>query len=230
MNYQVLLVLGSVNSDPSRALTFMTTSFVRDLKNADNLLNAPLLRGGRVTKEDIINGYKYSQAQRFSTLKEMYKNIDAARTLGVSNAVLNRKIKRKGVKKEVFDQLMRGKFTPTRPSDFFIERLGEITRDLNKLEGVQVRNPYFEAIKDINKIVAENRNTSLSDGEVKFFEDSEPPVIEQEPRITTPNLTSPASVDPAVVQSQNVGSTLPANFASLPTADRAKIIEDFLRS
>ena len=85
-------------------------------------------------------------------------------------------------------------------------------------------------IKDINKIVPENRNTSLSDGEVKFFEDAEPPVIEQEPRITTPNLTSPASVDPAVVQSQNVGSTLPANFASLPTADRAKIIEDFLRS
>jgi hypothetical protein len=220
----------SVNSDPSRALTFMTTSFVRDLKNADNLLSAPLLRGGRVTKEDIINGYKYSQAKRFSTLKEMYKNIDAARTLGISNAVLNRKVKRKGVKEEVFDQLMRGKFTPTRPNDFFITRLGEITRDLNKLEGVQVRNPYFDAIKDINKIVAENRNTSLSDGEVKFFEDAEPPVIEQEPRITTPNLTSPASVDPAVVQSQNVGSTLPANFASLPTADRAKIIEDFLRS
>jgi len=220
----------SINSDPSRALTFMTTSFVRDLKNADNLLSAPLLRGGRVTKEDIINGYKYSQARRFSVLKDMYKNIDAARTLGVSNAVLNRKIKRKGVKKEVFDQLMRGKFTPTRPSDFFIKRLGEITRDLNKLEGVQVRNPYFEAIKDINKIVAENRNTSLSDGEVKFFEDAEPPVIEQEPRITTPNLTSPASVNPAVVQSQNVSSTLPANFASLPTAQRAKLIEDFLRS
>ena len=57
-----------------------------------------------------------------------------------------------------------------------------------------------------------------------------PPVIEQEPRITTPNLTSPASVNPAVVQSQNVSSTLPANFASLPTAQRAKLIEDFLRS
>ena len=225
-----LLGFRSVNSDPSRALTFMTTSFVRDLKNADNLFTAPLLRGGRVNKEDIINGYKYSQAQRFLTLKEMYKNIDAARTLGVSNSILNRKIKRKGVKKEVFDQLMRGKFTPTRPSEFFVKRLGEINRDLNKLEGTQVRNPYFEAIKDLNKIVAENRNTSLTDGEIKFFEDSEPPVMQQEPRITTPALTSPASVSPQVVQSQNVSSTVPANFASLPTADRAKIIEDFLRS
>ena len=218
----------SINSDPSRALTFMTTSFVRDLKNAENLFTAPLLRGGRVTKEDIINGYKYSQAQRFSVLKDMYKNIDAARTLGVSNSMLNRKIKRKGVKKEVFDQLMRGKFTPTRPSDFFIKRLGKITRDLNRLEGTQVRNPYFEAIKDINKIVSENRNTSLSDGEVKFFEDVEAPVIEQEPRITTPNLNVPSGTI-VTNQSQNVSSTLPANFASLPTAERSKIIEEFFR-
>jgi hypothetical protein len=161
----------------------------------------------------------------------MYKNIDAARTLGVSNAVLNRKIKRKGIKKEVFDQLMRGKFTPTRPSDFFINRLGEITRDLNKLEGIQVRNPYFEAIKDINKIVSENRNTSLSDGEVKFFEDAEQPVIEQGPRITTPPLNT-SSVSPNIVNAsgQNTSSTLPQNFANLPTAERAKIIEDFFRT
>ena len=220
----------SINSDPSRALTFMTTSFVRDLKNAENLFTAPLLRGGRVTKEDIINGYKYSQAQRFAVLKDMYKNIDAARTLGVSNSILNRKIKRKGVKKEVFDQLMRGKFTPTRPSDFFIKRLGEITRDLNRLEGTQVRNPYFEAISDINKIVSENRNTSLSDGEVKFFEDIQLPVVDQEPRITTPNLSA-SSISPNIIsaQGQNVSSTLPANFASLPTAERSKIIEEFFR-
>ena len=62
------------------------------------------------------------------------------------------------------------------------------------------------------------------------FEIPEPQITGQESRITTPNLTSPASVNPAVVQSQNVSSTLPANFASLPTAQRAKLIEDFLRS
>ena len=181
----------SVTSDPAKALTFMTTDFVRDLKGADNLFTAPLLRGGRVTKKDIINSYKYSQAQRFSILKDMYKNIDAARTLGVSNSVINRKVKRRGVRKDVFDQLMRGKFTPTRPSDFFIKRLAEINRDLNKKEGVQIRNPYLEALPELNKIVLDNRNTSLLDDEIKFYEDLEPPVIQQESRITTPNLNVP---------------------------------------
>ena len=221
----------SINSDPQRALTFMTTDFLKDLKGADNLFTAPLLRGGRVNKEDVINAYKYSQSKRFSVLKNMYKNIDAARTLGVSNGVITRKVKRKGLKKDVFNQLMRGQFTPTRPSDFFVTRMAEINRELNKLEGTRLRSPYLEAIQDINKLIRENRNVSLSDGQVSFYEDGiKPPVIEQEPRITTPNLTSPASVNPAVVQSQNVSSTLPANFASLPTAQRAKIIEDFLRS
>ena len=82
-----------------------------------------------------------------------------------------------------------------------------------------------------NKIVAENRNTSLSDGEVKFFEDAESPVIQQESRIITPPLnTSPVSPNIVNAQGKNVSSTLPANFASLPTADRAKIIEEFFRS
>ena len=217
----------SVTSDPAKALTFMTTAFVRDLKGADNLFTAPLLRGGRVTKKDIINSYKYSQAQRFSILKDMYKNIDAARTLGVSNSVINRKVKRRGVKKEVFDQLMKGKFTPTRPSDFFIKRLSEINRDLNQKEGVQVPNPYLEALPELNKILLDNRNTNLLDDEIKFYEDPEPPVIQQEPRITAPPLNT-VNISPNVVgaQGQNVGLSLPPNFANLSTAEKLKTLSD----
>ena len=160
----------TINSNPERALTFMTTRFLDDLRKSNNLFTAPLLRGGRVSREDIINAYKYSQSRRFAALKDMYKNIKAARTLGVSNYILEKKIKRKGLKKDVFNQLMRGIFSPTRPSEFFITRTSEINRDLNKKEGVNIRNPYFEAISDINRIISENRNVSLSDGEVKFYE------------------------------------------------------------
>ncbi len=220
----------SITSDPAKALTFMTTSFVRDLKNADNLFTAPLLRGGRVTREDIINSYKYSQAQRFSTLKDMYKNIEAAKTLGVSNSVISRRVKRRGVRKDVFNQLMQGKFTPTRPSDFFIKRLAEINRDLNKLEGTQVRSPYFEALPELNKIILDNRNLSLKEDNVKFFESVEP-VTQQETSIQTPPVVT-APVNPTIISqtSPQTGSTLPPNFANLPTAERNKIIEEFLRS
>ena len=217
----------SITSDPARALTFMTTDFVRGLKNADNLFTAPLLRGGRVTSQDIINSYKYSQAQRYAILKEMYKNIDAAKTLGLSNSVITRKVKRRGVRKDVFSQLMRGKFTPTRPSDFFIRRTGEINRELNKLEGTNLPSPYFEALPEINKIISDNRNLNFLEDEIKFFEDPEPPITQQESRITTPQINTPP-VNPNILATgaQNISSTLPANFANLSTADKLKALQD----
>ena len=62
------------------------------------------------------------------------------------------------------------------------------------------------------------------------FEIPEPQVTGQQTQIITPPLTSPASINTQMIQAQNTGSTLPANFASLPTAERNKIIEEFLRS
>ena len=77
--------------------------YMLDLSFRPNL--PPLLRGGRVDKKDIINSYKYSQAQRFATLKDMYKNIDAARKLGISNAKIANKVKRKGLKTDLINNI-----------------------------------------------------------------------------------------------------------------------------
>jgi hypothetical protein len=217
----------SINSDPEKALTFMTTRFLRDLRSSDNLFTAPLLRGGRVSKEDIINAYKYSQAQKFATLKDMYKNIEAARTLGVSNAKITNKVKRKGLKKEVFEQLMRGKYTPTRPNDFFITRIAEINRDLNKKEDINLRNPYLEAISDLNNIIRDNRNVSLSDGEIKFFEDIEP--VEVAPISALQSNTNPvvrSNIEPSNVQlaASGMNQALTKPFNQLSSIEKEQIL------
>jgi len=190
-----------IQSDPEKALTFMTTSFLSDLRQSNNLFTAPLLRGGRVSREDILDAYKYSESRRFVALKEMYKNIDAARTLGVSNIVIERKVKRKGLRKDIFEDLMRGKYTPNKPSEFFVNRISEINNDLNTKEGVSVPNPYFQAFSGINKIISENRNIDLIDGEVNFFEE-EKPVISSDVQIQTPPLGSTPTPDPDIVQTQ----------------------------
>ena len=68
-----------ITADPTKALTYMTTRFGSDLKKDTNLFIGPLLKGGRVDAEDIINKYKYSESRKFNTMKEMYANIEAAR-------------------------------------------------------------------------------------------------------------------------------------------------------
>ena len=138
----------------------------------------------------------------------MYKNIDAARTLGISNAKITNKVKRKGLKKEVFEQLMRGKYTPSRPNDFFIKRIAEINRDLNKKEGINLRNPYLEAMSDINKLIRDNRNTSLSDGEIKFYEEPKTPIIQETPQIFQKPLPATPFVNANAIQDMRVNTNV----------------------
>ena len=221
----------SIQSDPERSLKYMTTRFGSKLKKDDNLFIAPLLRGGRVSPQDILNAYKYSESRRFATLKEMYQDIEAARTLGMSNSKIRREIqKRKGIKKTVVNDLLKGVYTPKEPSDFFIDRMRKINRDLNEKEGLDTPNPFTIARPFIRKIIVENRRTNLLEDNPVFpsFEIPEPQVTGQQTQITTPNLNVPSGTI-VTNESQNVSSTLPANFASLPTAERSKIIEEFFR-
>ena len=161
----------------------------------------------------------------------MYLDIEAAKQLGVSNAQIRSKVKRKGISEKVFKDLIKGRYTPKKPSDFFKRRINQINRNLNIETGESLVNPYIEARPFINEIIRQNRRIDLKTGELNIPDFDEPEeTIDPLGTITTPPLTSPASINTQVVQSQNVGSTLPANFASLPTAQRAKIIEDFLRS
>ena len=159
----------SQRSDPERALIYMTTRFNNELKKDQNLFTAPLLRGGRVTPEDVITAYKYSESRRFGTLKDMYLNIDAAKTLGVPDFKIRNKIKRKGLSKDIVSDLMLGVYNPKKPSDFFKKRIAEITRDLNQKEGVYLPNPYIESNREILNIINSNRRLSLLEDTPSFF-------------------------------------------------------------
>ena len=219
---------GIKQSDPERSLVYKTSEFGSNLKKSENLFTAPLLRGGRVSPEDILNGYQYSEQARFQVLKKMAKNIDAMRELGMPDYKIKRELrKRKGISKKIISDLMLGVYTPKRPSDFFVKRTGEINRDLNSKEGINVPNPYIKALPALNRIINRNRRKDLL-GENLNMSDFIFSNIQQ-PRITTPNLNVPTGTIVSS-QPQNVVSTATGYNASLPTAERAKIIEEFLRS
>ena len=102
-------------------MIYKSTNFGKNLKGAENLFTGPLLKGGRVSPEKILNTYKYSEQRRFEVLKEMYQDIEAARTLGMSNNQIKAKVKRRGISEKVFKDLMRGQYNPKKPSNFFIQ-------------------------------------------------------------------------------------------------------------
>ena len=150
-----------VQVNPEKGLIYMTTRFSKRYKNANNLFNSSLLRGGRVSPETLLDTYQYSESRKLAEMKDMYQNILAARELGVPEYIIRSKVTRKGISKDVFNELNRGVYTPKRPNQFFVDRMNEITRDLNSKEAVDKPNPYFEALPTINEFINANRNINV---------------------------------------------------------------------
>ncbi len=160
-----------INSDPENSMKYMISDFTKRLTNDRNLFQSPLIKGGRVSPNDILNRYKYSEAKRFATMKDMYRDIEAARTLGMSESKIRRMLyARKGLDRDVAKDVLKGLYEPKKPSTFFKKRMAEINRDLNEKEGVDIENPYQLAKPFIREIIRSNRNISLMDDYIKIPE------------------------------------------------------------
>ena len=225
-----LLGYRPLSVDPEKALKFKTSILNKKLRQDRALFTSPLLRGGRITANDIVETYKYSEARRFYNLKEAYKDINAARELGMSDAQIETELRsRPGLKREIIRNLMDGIFTPQEPTKFFKQRVTEINEELNRNEGRSLPNPYNQAERIIDRIISKNYKINLSD-ESKSLTDidvPQPSIFQQESRITTPPLNT-ANISPDIIskQAQNAGLSLPSNFANLSTADKLKTLND----
>jgi len=162
-----------IQVDPERGMTFKTTRFSNGLKKSENLFISDLLKGGRVSPQEVLRKYKYSENRRFQVLKEMYQDIEAAKALGMSKSKILNKIRRKGLSKQVVDELIKGVYTPKEPSAFFVARMAQINRNLNAKEGVDIDNPYSLVRSTIRKIINENRRRSLKEEAPKTLEITE---------------------------------------------------------
>jgi len=191
-----------ITSDPTRSLRYMTTDFGSKLKKDNNLFIGPLLKGGRVSPQDVLGRYKYSQARKFETVKEMYKNIEAARVLGVSESDIRKNVTRKGIDKETTQNLFKGVYTPQLPNDFFKTKMRQINMDLNDKEGLDIPNPYQEALPEIREIISQNRNINLNEENhsfYKYLEQFKPEPTQQsiQPLQLKPNPTNITKAQPS---------------------------------
>ena len=218
-----------INSDPERAMKYKTTAFGSNLKKDQNLFIAPLLKGGRVSPDEIIDRYGYSESRRFHTMKEMYKDVQAMRKLGMKDFKIRNELeRRKGIKRDTIDELLRGDYTPERPSEFFIERIGDITRELNQSEGVTIPNPYFKAVPYINKIINNNRRLDLNNDAFEIPKLNLPSytgTLGKKVGRLTSNIMSnnnTASIQPSaqVVNATNQGSGVTTPYAQMSTSQK----------
>ena len=86
--------------------------FGSNLKKADNLFIATIMRG-RVSPEQIVDQYKYSEQRRFAFMRDMYKDIGANGIRMPDNLIRRELEKEKVYRKMLLDKLCQNLRTKT---------------------------------------------------------------------------------------------------------------------
>ena len=223
MNDQMLGLVGfrPVSVNPLKAMGFKINNYQKGIREARREFTGGyfgLLKGGPIKANDVIKRYIASNAARFNVQQEMFKNINAAETLGTTRGELLREFRDRQITAGTFFDLKQGKFQPYFPSEDIQLRFAEIARDLGDI------NVFNEVRPVLNEIRKDLRNLSLD-------ENFEIRVSDYITEVQTPPLSqsvTSANPSPSVItQGQNLGAgNLQVNQASGLTQLEEALLSD----
>lgn len=105
-----------VDVDPVRSMKFKIADFRTGINNSRREFTGPLLRGGPITPEQVVDQYEKANDSLFRVQKRMFQDYYAARTLGVSDRALENTFQDRVSNKQV-RAIQTGRFTPFIPSE-----------------------------------------------------------------------------------------------------------------
>tara|TARA_B100000287_G_scaffold78129_1_gene70208 strand:+ start:1018 stop:6366 length:5349 start_codon:yes stop_codon:yes gene_type:complete len=108
--------LRAVKVDPIRAMKFKIADFRTGVNNARREFTSPLLRGGPITPEQIVDRYKIASDALYKVQEKMFRDYQAALTLGTGVDRLDLEFADR-VSNVQLDAIKRGLFKPFIPSE-----------------------------------------------------------------------------------------------------------------
>ena len=129
--------LRAVDINPGNGIIYKISELQKRERLAKDLFKRPSLKGGVVTPEEIVDAYINANRALFNAKSNFMKDYDAAITLGISNDVLDERMRR--ISRKDRTAIEDGRFTPYEPSKDIINKFEENALRLG------VPNPYIEA-------------------------------------------------------------------------------------
>ena len=195
--------LRNVKVDPARGINYKISDYKKGIRNARSLFTRATVKGGVVSPEEVVDAYINANRGLYQVNREIYKDIEAAKTLGMNNAAVEESFINRGERNN-FRALEENRFRPLKISREIRELFNENAAKLG------IVNPFEAAYNEIERIRNDLERVTL---EGDFF-----PTIENSfKNLPTPDLGPAAQGNiPANVQNsagfvgqQNV--TLPYN-------------------
>jgi len=150
--------LRAIKVDPLASMGFKISEYQSGIRDARREFTGGffgLLRGGPIKENDVIQKYYASNRARFNVQQEMYKNINAAETLGIDPLILNNEFTDRQISGITFSNLRDGRFEPYFPSQDIQDRFKEIADNLGDV------NVFPEVAPLLREMSEEFRELSL---------------------------------------------------------------------
>ena len=153
-----ILGLRRVDVDPNKSFNYKITDYKKGVRNSRNLFTSATLKGGVVTPKEVVDAYINANRSLYGINRELYQDIEAAKTLGMSSDKIRFDMNKRG-ERNAFKSLNEGEFRPlTISSD--LRRIFEI-----KSAEIGVADP-FEAARDVIDKIKEQLSSSTLRGDL----------------------------------------------------------------
>ena len=137
--------LRRVEVNPEKSFNYKITNYKKGIRDSRNLFTSATLKGGVVTPEQIVDAYINANRALYETNREMFLDMEAAKTLGMSEDKLATNMNGRGERRS-FGFLNEGIFRPL-----------SISRDVKmlfdrKAGELKITNPFEQASDVIGRI------------------------------------------------------------------------------
>jgi len=200
----------SVNVNPERTLKFKVADYQRGVRESRQLFTREALRGGPIEPYEIVNSYLNANRALFGVRKNFKLDLDAARTLGITQSGLRQSTDRlSAVEVGAIDNNI---FRPINISPDIQQAFAENAARIGEV------NPFISAQAVIANIQQQLSSTSLLESEFPLFENPLLPSAQETP--VTPNALNLPAPDTAILANSGAGSS----FNNLSTAQKLAIL------
>ena len=139
-----------IKIDPLQTMEYKIAEYQRGIRNSRREFTGGffgLLKGGSVSEQDIIERYIVSNKARFKVQQEMFRNIEAAETLGETGIDLRKVFKERQVSTKNFNKLYDGRFEPYYPSLDIRKKFREIANNLDEADPFESAKPDIRDLR-----------------------------------------------------------------------------------
>jgi hypothetical protein len=200
----------TVNVNPDRTLKFKVANYQRGVRESRQLFTREALRGGPIDPSEIVDAYLNANRALFGVRKNFKLDLDAARTLGITQSGLRTSTDRlSSVEVGSIDQNI---FRPINISSEISEAFAENAAKIGE------PNPLIGALSALANIRQQLANTSLLEPEFPFIENPLLPITQDTP--ATPQTLNLPGIDSNIIN--NPGAA--GSFSNLTTAQKLSIL------